>query len=393
MRCDYFDRTRLRNGVIGFAVIVLLFLLNRVIGLTGAQMGEDANIFGDESDNAELPDNPLEIAVCMVGGARSFNSTWKSIQTNLLEALARPLREESATALVLHRLPRVDLFAEISVADTDYRTQILSILTREFSMHLTGLRMPSWALDVAHLSAQVKEFAEVGKIVKGPLLSALHNYAEYERCFEMIKEQERAKGTRYGWIVRTRPDLEWLGPHPPLALLQSVAERDARKRYNESVGFPPDAFATAFVQDVAHWDGANDRHVVFPRRLASALLGTFTLLKSGIGLSAIRACGRKGTEGVAAALAKYYDFRFLAFPPVSFLRYGGNLDGLGLGWVTVRMSRDHYTVGASGARYEEEHAPAVNGARMLQEAGGWDVLVTRSSKESDGVFRKLAERC
>jgi len=47
---------------------------------------------------------------------------------------------------------------------------------------------------------------------------ALHTYRHGAECKEMILAQEDRRNSLYEWLIVTRPDFEWLAPHPPLSL-------------------------------------------------------------------------------------------------------------------------------------------------------------------------------
>merc|ERR1711957_316596 len=66
-------------------------------------------------------------------------------------------------------------------------------------------------------------------------------------CKEMIEKQEEARGMRYKWAARSRPDLMWMVPHPPLSLMDTVNQ--------------------IWVPEGEDYDGINVRHAIGLRDL------------------------------------------------------------------------------------------------------------------------------
>ena len=67
------------------------------------------------------------------------------------------------------------------------------------------------------------------KRVNAVVLLAKHHTALqlYRRgsCNELISEHEKRRGRGYEWYIYTRPDLFWLGPHPPLEMFRKDKDR------------------------------------------------------------------------------------------------------------------------------------------------------------------------
>lgn len=76
----------------------------------------------------------------------------------------------------------------------------------------------------------------------------------------MIREEEMSKAQRYDRVIRTRPDLKWLIPHPPLSL------------------FTTDR---VWLLNGQHFGGVNNRHVIGSRDSVFKLLDRQRLIFEG----------------------------------------------------------------------------------------------------------------
>ena len=77
------------------------------------------------------------------------------------------------------------------------------------------------------------------------LLRSVAQPAAWRTCFELMERAERTDGSLYDWVVRTRPDIFWFYPHPPVCVLD-----------------PQTIYAHFWV----------DFHFVLPRRVAEPIM-------------------------------------------------------------------------------------------------------------------------
>ncbi|KAI9033319.1 hypothetical protein DFJ74DRAFT_640549 [Hyaloraphidium curvatum] len=308
-----------------------------------------------EDPNADLPIQPYTAAVCIVGGARSFNDTFSSIVSNLLGGLKAPWPTDDAQW-------RVDVFAYIVVADAVYRKQVARLVA-----DLPGLewmRIDASGRDRNALHATFPAADAVLPLLENQTVaSMLGNYFNYRECWRAILDRERSAGQRYQTVVRTRPDMLWIAPHPPLGLMAEV-DRDA-----------------VFVPDAEHWGGINDRHTAFPRRLAPALLGVSSLFSNSDPASAIgllwRCPKERGCnpETISLLAVRHMNGTALAFPPCSYLLESRGRDGLGIGYAESRGPA------VGGPRYWREKDAVDRAAGSLR--GGWEEAWKRAGR---GLF-------
>ncbi|KAI9003871.1 hypothetical protein DFJ74DRAFT_419234 [Hyaloraphidium curvatum] len=300
----------------------------------------------------EYPDrlfDPPRAAVCLVGGARSFDETFNSTVHNLLGGLVADWPSSRGRW-------GVDVFAYVMVADEPYRKKVAGLLAS--LPGLASMRVDAFGHDLQALGKLLPAadvllpFLSGNRLVNSDLVvrqSMLGNYLNYGECFRAIEARERSAGRRYQKIVRTRPDFQWTFPHPPLGLL------------DEADG------SALFVQDAEHYGGINDRHVVFPRSLAPEMLGMFSLLADGEPYRRLRFlldCPEAGCdpEALQRLLARQLNVTALGFPPVAYLLESGNRDGLGNGFASRNSA-------VGGARYPKEREAVELAMTELQD--GW----------------------
>eukprot|EP00927_Polykrikos_kofoidii_P003966 TRINITY_DN11583_c0_g1_i4.p1 TRINITY_DN11583_c0_g1~~TRINITY_DN11583_c0_g1_i4.p1 ORF type:complete len:499 (-),score=62.10 TRINITY_DN11583_c0_g1_i4:203-1699(-) len=109
-----------------------------------------------------------------------------------------------------------------------------------------------------------EEFGHLGgSTAFGPVfgngISLLHTFWR-SKCLRALERREHKRGHRYDRVVVTRFDLRWLGPHPPLRLLDAT-----------SVWVPANSEET----------GVNDLHAVLPRDVAPQWLGIWGMMLRG----------------------------------------------------------------------------------------------------------------
>eukprot|EP00249_Psilotum_nudum_P019739 c27396_g1_i2 orf=520-1962(+) len=140
----------------------------------------------------------LRVAVCLVGGARSFELTGPSINKYLLQAnnntdvfLHAPLDNDAYKFSLLKDIPNlvhVRIFTPSRIAKTWMHAELLS--ANGSPNGIQGL---------------------------------LQYFNLVEGCLHMIKEYQSRNNFVYDWIVRTRVDDFWNGPIPPLNELNPEA--------------------------------------------------------------------------------------------------------------------------------------------------------------------------
>jgi hypothetical protein len=328
---------------------------------------EDFRAFPNASDSdvADLPIATNDIAICVVGGARTFNETFPSILRNLIGGLTGDSKFGNAPETTERRRPNIFVFAFLVVADQTYAAQILSIYADHFAPYFGG----DIRVDTSSGKPSLRGFNNLKAKFDPTFRSVITNQMNYLRVYSMVKEAELSRGRRFGWIVRTRPDFEWVLPHPPLWLLQSWAERD-----RTSLGL-----RTAFVPDSEHWRGANDRHMVIPRSFAAYFLGMLKLATdSDLASRILNDVPIKGYEGIRLNAEMYNLKLFTAadvvvrvFPPVAYLKFGLQ-DGLGSGHTAAAA--------AHGERYHTEWDSMIEGRKVLEKVGGWEGLLAEEDE-------------
>ncbi|XP_024399824.1 uncharacterized protein [Physcomitrium patens] len=153
------------------------------------------------------------VAVCLVGGARAFELTGKTLMKYVLNAY-------NDTDVFLH-----------SPLDKD--SHKFSLLSGASGLASARVFIPK-QLPESRLQREVLTAANSPNGIQG-LLQYFHLV---EGCLEMITEHESKHNIKYDWIVRTRVDGYWRGPLPPLS------------SFNSSVYYIPHG---------SHYGGLNDR--------------------------------------------------------------------------------------------------------------------------------------
>lgn len=150
------------------------------------------------------PPGPLyndtrRVAVCLVGGARMFELTGKSIRKNLLEVypntdvfLNSPLDRDS------HKLPLL--------AGRNLRSARIFIPQQIPETHMSAETITAWGSPHG-------------------LQGLLQYFSLVEGCYNMVKQYEVRHQIKYDWIIRTRVDGYW---HQPLG---NITELDPNFYY------------------------------------------------------------------------------------------------------------------------------------------------------------------
>ncbi|KAG0585774.1 hypothetical protein M758_2G036900 [Ceratodon purpureus] len=153
------------------------------------------------------------VAVCLVGGARAFELTGKTLLKYVLNAyndtdvfLHSPLDKDSSKFTLLSGAPGLvsaRIFVPQKLPESWVQREVL-----------TGANSPNG----------IQGLLQYFNLVEG--------------CLGMIKDHEHKHNIKYDWIVRTRVDGYWSGPLPPLS------------------SFDPSFY---YIPDGSHYGGLNDR--------------------------------------------------------------------------------------------------------------------------------------
>jgi len=178
---------------------------------------------------SEIPSRP-RVAVCLVGAARAFELTGKTLKKYVLSKdtdvfLHSPLDKDSHKFTILSGasgLARARIFHPKPLPE--------SWLQREI---LTGANSPNG----------IQGLLQYFNLVEG--------------CLSMIHEHEKEHNVSYDWIVRTRVDGYWSGPLPPV------------ESFISSVYYIPDG---------SHYGGLNDRLGIGDPATSKVALSRLSLL-------------------------------------------------------------------------------------------------------------------
>ncbi|GAQ85767.1 RING/FYVE/PHD zinc finger superfamily protein [Klebsormidium nitens] len=168
----------------------------------------------------------VRTAICLSGGARSFELTGPSIKDRLLSAY-----------------PNSDVFL---VVPFDADAHKLSLLAG--TGNIVHAEVAVQAL-MREDDVSKELFDEIGS--PNGVQGLLQYFALVESCQAAITAHERTHRFRYAYVLRTRPDGFWNAPPPPL----STFERD-----------------TYYAPNGVDFDGVNDRLGLGGRRIMSKML-------------------------------------------------------------------------------------------------------------------------
>ncbi|CAI7831035.1 unnamed protein product [Closterium sp. NIES-54] len=200
-----------------------------------AVKGKAGGAMGAQSAMSQLP--PPRVAICLVGGAREFHLTAPTLQRHLLPAY-----------------PSAHVFL---LAPLDHSAHRLSLLAWP---HLGAARLGElggsgggaggagegvgegdgrWGGDFPGYSlVQVSVLPDVPvnetkitdrllEVVEGSEAQTrqglMQQFKAVELCVTAITRYEKTHAIRYDWILRTRVDGYWMGPPPPLAVLDPIS--------------------------------------------------------------------------------------------------------------------------------------------------------------------------
>lgn len=180
----------------------------------------------------QLQNSTGRVAVCLVGAARAFELTGKTLQKYVLDVY-------NDTDIFLH-----------SPIDKD--THKFTLLKGSFRLAMARIFIPQ-NLPESNLQREVLSGANSPNGIQG-LLQYFHLV---EGCLDMIQKREEELKIKYEWIVRTRVDGYWSGPLPAIASLNS-------SEYHVPAG--------------SQFGGLNDRFGVGNFRTSQAALSRLRLL-------------------------------------------------------------------------------------------------------------------
>lgn len=199
-------------------------------------------------------------AVCVLGAPRGVVDTFESLRTRVLDALA------------------ADAFAYIPFSGT---------LSQEMEQRLTNLGPIVTAIAVLDVDRagmeqrffnelELPELKELYREALGPWRAPIYGqmgssawvYHMQHTCQRMVEAYEVQRRQRYDWFVFARADLQWLHPHPGLAVLSPNFVHVPRGQDNNHYFHGP-------------FLGLNDRHAAVPRRWVDAYFGRWQSLIDG----------------------------------------------------------------------------------------------------------------
>eukprot|EP00897_Mesotaenium_endlicherianum_P009687 jgi/Mesen1/8747/ME000052S08172 len=162
------------------------------------------------------------MAICLVGGARSFELTGLSVKDNLLSAY-----------------PNSDVFVNMPIDENSHKLTILQGVRNIVAMRVFA-------------QGPMKEDRTTELV-----LTAHGSPNAVQGCTRLIRDHERRHNMEYKWVLRTRVDGFWNGKPPPLSAL------DERK-YTIPHG--------------SDYNGLNDRLGVGTHKLSEAALRRLSVL-------------------------------------------------------------------------------------------------------------------
>mmetsp|Transcript_35290 Transcript_35290/g.92615 ORF Transcript_35290/g.92615 Transcript_35290/m.92615 type:complete len:342 (-) Transcript_35290:321-1346(-) len=191
-------------------------------------------------------------AVCLVGSARTFvrPHVVKAFRTNLLAAL---------------QASKIDVFAVMRLDDVNPKEQAwynhvkLDVDQADLVSALSQIGPSAAVIDTGNSSESVYgvSYNPRCSIKSGAFMGASRNHlmrsvaqpASWKKCMDLIEAAEASNPMHpgYDWIIKTRADLYWFFPHPPLCSLS-----------------PKVIYVHSWV----------DHHFALPRHIARAIMST-----------------------------------------------------------------------------------------------------------------------
>mmetsp|Transcript_48763 Transcript_48763/g.144078 ORF Transcript_48763/g.144078 Transcript_48763/m.144078 type:complete len:424 (+) Transcript_48763:470-1741(+) len=187
----------------------------------GRNVSDDDAASGRRTGRAgAISATPLRAAVCLTGHVRTFSRphVFESIRTNLLDALSASV---------------VDVFAVLALRDAGMKmqrgwnhmpTDVLSYA--DLAAPLARVRARAVAFETAVGEVHLNRNCTLNSRNTPPsyVTRLADQWRKMERCFGLVERAEQSDGVPYDVIVRSRPDLLWLRPHPPLQRDTAMAD-------------------------------------------------------------------------------------------------------------------------------------------------------------------------
>jgi hypothetical protein len=222
--------------------------------------------------NDKLPKKETSVAHCIVGGVRTLYQAdvYARMRENLIEAIGgegseifiyTDLRSESSAkgsfaTMQLEQLQPAFRYLEgregnvsnellLKVREHHLSTlldnsQVLKNGTITLADPMPAIAYPIWVHQMpSELSRDIG--VRCGALCTG-------QFDKWHRCFQKVAEREKERGFRFDWIVKSRPDLIWHFPTPPIQRV-NAAKRQLYWIFDRVMYIPRESLA--LVADVS----------------------------------------------------------------------------------------------------------------------------------------------
>ena len=192
--------------------------------------------------NEDLPLKRDSVAHCIVGGVRTLYDpqVYARMRENLIEGLGgvdsevfiyTDLRSESsakgsAVPLTMGQLLPALLYLESRTGNVS--TELLERVREHHvstkvldsgKVQLATLTPPdTYPIWVHHLPGDKDAGVRCGALCTG-------QFDKWHRCFRQVAKRERERKSRFDWVVKSRPDLIWFFPSPPIGRVNKAGRR------------------------------------------------------------------------------------------------------------------------------------------------------------------------
>ena len=164
---------------------------------------------------ADSSTSAARIAICVAGAPRTF--TRAHVRDSIVAMLLNPLRLDAA----------VDLYASLVMLDArpphqydqpDWSATPISPAAAEVGAALAPLQPRALAL-VQRSEVPANPRCDLGGYLAAPAHAErfMAQWRTLGRCLPLLERAELIDQRGYTHVVRTRPDLYWAAPHPPIA--------------------------------------------------------------------------------------------------------------------------------------------------------------------------------
>ena len=254
------------------------------------------------ASNALCPNRePPRVAVCVVGGARTFpqEQGWRSLKRHLVEGLG---------GVGLGGASAPDVFIDLKLIDDAPKTQRewkFDALSRRLDDRLCtaacAFRPVALSINVndSHAGSSQPRALERGCFRSGffghreNFMRAVSQWSSFAACHESLVAHEARHGSDRGYdlVVLTRPDTVWYQPVRPFCMHAlretTVIHRGPyAERHRTTAPYPPTC-ATADSQRLdpvtpgpPRWNSTLEWLMLMPRKHASAILTTASVFES-----------------------------------------------------------------------------------------------------------------